>query len=282
MIATSPLGRPFWKMHGLGNDFVVLDARTIPLALGDDAVRRIADRRTGVGFDQLIVIEPPRTSLSDAYMAIRNADGSEVSACGNATRCIAWLLMRENGRDHAVIETRAGLLDAQMDEEGQVSVDMGPARLDWREIPLARPVDTNHLPLTLEGLTDPVAVGMGNPHAVFFVDDVDAVDLARLGPRLERDPLFPERCNIEVAQIISPERIRLRVWERGAGITMACGSGACATLVAAVRRRLCGRRAEILLDGGTLAIEWLHDDHVLMAGPVALAFAGTLDVSLLP
>ncbi|PKU24329.1 diaminopimelate epimerase [Telmatospirillum siberiense] len=282
MSALSPQGRSFLKMHGLGNDFVVLDARSQPLVLSAEAVRRIGDRRTGVGFDQMVVVGPTKTKLADAFMTIWNADGSEVSACGNATRCVAWMLMQESGQPHAVIETRAGLLDAQTAAGGLISVDMGPAYLDWRDIPLGQAVDTNHLPLRLEGLTDPVGVGMGNPHAVFFVDDAEAVDLSRLGPILEHDPLFPERCNIEVVQPIGPDRLRMRVWERGAGITLACGTGACATVVAAARRGLIGRSAEVVLDGGTLSIEWMKDNHVLMTGPVALSYSGTLDGSLLP
>jgi diaminopimelate epimerase len=275
-----PEGRPFLKMHGLGNDFVVLDGRVRPFELTREAVCAIADRRTGVGCDQLIVVQPSRSA--DAFMEIWNADGSKVAACGNATRCVAWLLMQETNQGHAVIETEAGLAEAEAAENGLISVDMGPARLDWRDIPLAEAVDTNRLPLTIEDLTDPVGVGMGNPHAVFFVGDAEAVDLARLGPRIEHHPLFPERCNVEVAQVLSPERIRMRVWERGAGITPACGTGACATLVAAARRRLTGRRAAVELDGGTLTIEWLNDNHVLMTGPVAMAFSGRLDPSLLP
>jgi len=279
---TTAAGRPFVKMHGLGNDFVVLDARRLPLALEPAGVAAIADRRTGVGCDQLIVIAPARDAASDCWMAIWNADGSEVSACGNATRCVAWLLMRESGRDKVVIETRAGLLDAESRGAFLVAVDMGQAGLDWRDIPLAEPMDTLHLGIGAGPLSDPVGVSMGNPHAVFFVDDVDAVDLAALGPGLERHPLFPERANIEIAQVLTDGRIRMRVWERGTGITMACGTGACATLVAAARRGLGGRAAEVVVDGGALGIEWLPDDHVLMTGPVAMAFTGRLDSSLLP
>ncbi len=282
MSAVTPQGRSFLKMHGLGNDFVVLDARTQPLLLNERTVKRLADRRTGVGFDQLILMERPHDAKADAFMAIINADGSRVDACGNATRCIAWLLMQESGREDAVIETNAGLLYAMAAGPQAVSVDMGPARLAWQDVPLAKPMDTAHLPLALEELTDPAAVGMGNPHAVFFVADAEAVDLARLGPPLERHALFPERCNIEVAQVLTPERIRMRVWERGTGITDACGTGACATLVAAARRGLTGRHAEVVLDGGSLIIEWRPDNHVLMTGPVALAYAGILDTSLLP
>ena len=278
----SPKGRSFLKMHGLGNDFVVLDARSRPLDLTADTVRQIADRRTGVGFDQMIVVGEAQNRLADAFMTIWNADGAEISACGNASRCVAWMLMQQSGQTRVVIETKAGLLDAKLAAEGLVSVDMGPARLDWRDIPLAHAVDSNHLPVTLENLSDPVGVGMGNPHAVFFVDDALSVDLARLGPILEHHALFPERCNIEVAQAIGPNRLRMRVWERGAGITQACGTGACATVVAASRRGLTGRAAEVVLDGGTLSIEWLEDNHVLMTGPVALSYSGTLDNSLLP
>lgn len=271
----------FVKMHGLGNDFVVLDARASGLALSPGAVRAVADRHRGVGCDQLIVIEPARGSTSDAWMTIYNPDGSESGACGNATRCVAWLLMGQSGDDKVVIETKAGLLDAEARGDSLVAVDMGRARLDWREIPLAEARDTLHLGIGAGPLADPVGVSMGNPHAVFFVDDVAAIDLAALGPVLEHHALFPERANIEIVQVLGPERLRMRVWERGAGITQACGTGACATLVAAARRGLCARKAEVVLDGGSLFIEWLADDHVLMTGPVALAFSGTLDPSLL-
>ena len=275
-------GRSFLKMHGLGNDFVVLDARQRSLALTPAKVAAIADRRTGVGCDQLVVIEAARSGGSDCWMSIYNADGSEVGACGNASRCVAWLLMEESGRTEVVLETRAGLLDAERRGPLSVAVDMGPARLDWRDIPLAQASDTLHLGLNIGALTDPVGVSMGNPHAVFFVDDVESIDLAALGPLVERHPLFPERTNVEIAQLLPSGGIRMRVWERGAGITSACGTGACATLVAAARRGIAGRAAELVLDGGVLAIEWLDDDHVLMTGPVALSFSGQLDAGLLP
>jgi len=270
----------FRKMHGLGNDFVVIDARARPLALDAALAQRIADRRTGIGCDQLIVIEPPRAGLADAFMRIRNADGGEVEACGNATRCVASLLMAEKGQDHVVIETVVGLLDAEAAAGGRIAVDMGPAQLDWRDIPIAEAIDTLHLGIALGQLSDPVGVGMGNPHAVFFVPDAEAVDIAALGPPLEHHKLFPARANIEVAQVLSPTRIRMRVWERGAGITRACGTGACATLVAAVRRGLTERKASVVLDGGELEIEWMRDGHVMMTGPVATSFTGTLDAQL--
>jgi diaminopimelate epimerase len=279
---TQQTGIPFMKMHGLGNDFVVFDARSQSLALTSRQVAAIANRRTGIGCDQLVIIGPSRGATSDAWMSIFNADGSEVDACGNATRCVASVLMGQGEHDSVVIETKAGLLDAENRGNGLVAVDMGPARLDWREIPVSEPVDTLHLSVSAGPLSDAVGVNMGNPHAVFFVDDVDKIDLETWGPILERHDYFPERANIEIAQIIGPDRIRMRVWERGTGITPACGTGACATLVAAARRGLVPRRGDVVLDGGTLKIEWLPDDHVLMIGPVARVFNGVLDLSLLP
>lgn len=274
-------GLPFVKMHGLGNDFVIIDGRAGAPTLDDKAARAVADRHRGVGCDQLLILEKPRASGADLFMRILNADGSEAGACGNGTRCVADLVMRETGRRHAVIETAAGLLQADADGAGRIGVDMGAARLDWRDIPLARECDTLHVPLSLGPLVDPVCTSMGNPHATFFVADAEAIDLAALGPRLERDSIFPERANIGVAQLLSRTRLRFRVWERGAGITVACGSGACAALVAAARRGIAERKAELLLDGGALAIEWRPDGHVIMTGPVATSFSGTLDPSLL-
>jgi diaminopimelate epimerase len=274
-------GRTFIKMHGLGNDFVVIDARTQPLAVDAAQARAIADRKTGVGCDQFIVIEPPKNGSADASMRIRNADGGEVEACGNGARCVAYLLLREERRERVAVDTAAGIIVAENAGGDRVAVDMGPARLDWRDIPLVRAMDTLHLDLQLGPLRDPVAVNVGNPHAVFFVPDAEAIDLATLGPHLEHDALFPERCNIEAATVLSPSRIRMRVWERGTGITRACGTGACATLVAAARRGLAERKADVVLDGGTLEIEWQADGHVRMTGPVSTSFAGTLDDSLL-
>ena len=274
-------GRAFIKMHGLGNDFVVIDARKEPLVLSDAQASAVADRKTGVGCDQFIVIEPPRNGTADATMRIRNADGGEVEACGNGARCVAQLLMRQRGTRRVAIDTAGGLIVAEDAGGGRVAVDFGPARLEWRDIPLARAMDTLHLDLALGPLSDPVGVNIGNPHAVFFVPDAEAVDLRTLGPQLERHALFPERCNIEAATVLSPTRIRMRVWERGTGITRACGTGACATLVAAARRGLAERKAEVVLDGGPLEIEWTVDGHVRMTGPVATSFTGVLDESLL-
>jgi diaminopimelate epimerase len=270
----------FVKMHGLGNDFVVIDARVTGFPLAPAQARAIADRRTGIGCDQLIVIEKARHTGVAAFMRIHNADGSEVAACGNATRCVAALLLGENNDDRLTIETAAGLLEARPAPHGAIAVDMGKPRLEWREIPLARAQDTLHVDLALGPLADPVCTSMGNPHATFFVPDVAAIDLEALGPTLEHDPMFPERANIGIAQILSPRNIRLRVWERGAGITLACGTGACAALVAAHRRGLVERRAEVVVDGGALTIEWRADDHVLMTGPVATSFAGSFDAAL--
>ena len=272
---------PFLKMHGLGNDFVVLDCRRAAIALDAAEVRALADRRTGIGCDQVILLEPSRHPDAHLSMRIRNADGSEAEACGNATRCVASLIHRETRDPRVRIETVAGLLEADALQDGSITVDMGPARTGWREIPLARPTDTNEVDLTLGPLSRPVCTNVGNPHATFFVDDVEAVDLAELGPALEHHPLFPQSANIGVATIRGRQNIRLRVWERGAGLTPACGSGACAALVAAHRRGLADRRAAIELDGGRLDIAWREDGHVVMTGPAKLSFEGAFDPDLL-
>jgi diaminopimelate epimerase len=263
---------PFRKMHGLGNDFIVFDARKRALELSPAEARALADRHTGIGADTIAVIGPSKDGQADVAVRFINADGGEMTTCGNATRCIAMLLFAETGRDHVRIATGAGILDAW--KQGDlVAVDMGAPKLDWTQIPLAYETDTLHLPLG----NDPVGVNMGNPHAVFFVPNAETVDVAGLGSRIERDPLFPERTNAEFATVLSPDRIRMRVWERGVGITQACGSGACATLVAAVRRGLTGRKATLALDGGELTIEWRDDDHVIMTGPAATSFIGEIE-----
>jgi diaminopimelate epimerase len=277
-------GLPFIKMHGLGNDFVVVDARKGAVTLSAAAARAIADRRRGVGCDQLIVLEAPREAGTQAFMKIRNADGGESAACGNATRCVGAFLMAESGVSEARIGTEAGILTAQSagaDSGAKVTVDFGAPRLGWREVPLAKDCDTLHAPIAEGSLDDPACCSMGNPHGTFFVADADAVDLPAHGPKLERHPMFPERANIGVAHVIAPDRIRLRVWERGAGITLACGTGACAALVNASRRGLAARKATLILDGGELTIEWREaDGHVLMTGPVAISFTGEIDPSL--
>jgi diaminopimelate epimerase len=271
----------FRKMHGLGNDFVVLDRRRHSVAIDARAARALADRRTGIGCDQVILIEPPHDPAAQLFMRILNADGSEAEACGNASRCIARLVAEETGDRRVIIETVAGLLATELLPDHSVAVDMGPARTGWRDIPLVREMDTDRVDLALGPLATPVCTNIGNPHATFFVADAEAIDLTALGPLLEHDPLFPERANIGVATVLDHDRIRLRVWERGVGITRACGTGACAALVAGHRRGLTGRRATVALDGGVLDISWREDGHVIMTGPAALAFEGSFDAALL-
>jgi diaminopimelate epimerase len=266
----------FLKMHGAGNDFAVFDARARPVLFSAREARAIADRRTGIGCDQIIVIENDAAG-ADAFMRIVNADGSEAGACGNATRCVAALLAEETGARRVSIRTVSGLLPAEILGPGLVEVDMGVAGLEWGDVPLAGPADTLHVKLAMGPVEDPAVCSMGNPHATFFVDDVSGIPVETIGPVLEKSRLFPERANIGFAQILAPDRIRLRVWERGSGLTLACGSGACAALVNANRRGLAGRRAEMVLDGGVLEISWREaDGHVLMRGPAVTAFAGTI------
>jgi diaminopimelate epimerase len=281
MSTRTPIASPaFIKMHGLGNDFVIIDARARPLALSERQSRLIADRRRGIGCDQLIVLEPAQTKGADVFMRIRNADGSESGACGNATRCVGRLLFEETGRTDVVIETTAGLLGAHV-AGAEITIDMGVARTGWADIPLARETDTLHMGIAEGPLNDPVGVNVGNPHAVFFVTDAAAIPLAEIGPRLEHHPLFPERANIEAVEVLSRDRLRVRVWERGAGLTLACGTGACAAVIAAARRGLAERKAVAVLDGGELAIEWRADGHVIMTGPAAESFRGHIADELL-
>ena len=261
---------PFIKMHGLGNDFVVLDGRDGKLPpLEAQAARAIADRHTGIGCDQVIVLEP--SEIADFRMRIRNADGGEVEACGNATRAVAML----HG-EPVEIETVAGVLSARP-EDGGVAVDMGEPEFGWEEIPLSDAMDTLDMPVGWDELERPTAVNIGNPHVVFFVPDCDKVSLERLGPAIETDPLFPERVNVNVATVEAPDAIRLRVWERGAGLTRACGTGACATAVAAMRRKLVGREVVVSLPGGQLLISWGEDGRVTMTGPATESFRGSFD-----
>lgn len=273
-----PKGLPFMKMHGLGNDFVVFDSRgrgaqdagvTTPAL-----ARALGDRNRGVGFDQLAEIRDAEGA--DFALDFWNSDGSRAGACGNATRCVADYMMRQLGKEAVTLVTTRGALSALRRADGLVSVNMGQPQLDWAEVPLSQAVDTLHLPLA----GDPVAVGMGNPHAVFFVPDAEAVDVAGQGVRVEHDPLFPQRTNVEFASLTGPDHIRMRVWERGTGITLACGSGACATAVAAHRRGLTGRRVVMDVDGGRLEIDW-RDDGVWMTGPVAHVFDGWLTADFL-
>lgn len=268
------MGTPFVKMHGLGNDFVVLDARSTPVAWDEATYRAVADRRTGVGCDQFMVIRPARRG-GDAYMEIRNADGGEVEACGNGARCVAVRLFGD--RDAVAIETAAGIVRARRAGSDRVEVDMGPVRVAPTEIPLAREADTLRLPLAHGPLSEPVAANVGNPHVTFLVDDADAVDIERWGPLIEHDPLFPERVNVGIAGMRGRFEMRFRVWERGVGVTRACGTGACAAVAAAVRRGVGGRDIAVHLDGGRLDVRWREaDGHAVMVGPAVTSFTGVL------
>jgi diaminopimelate epimerase len=267
-------GLPFMKMHGLGNDFVVVDTRVTPAVVTPALARAIADRHRGVGFDQLAIIEPDEDA--DLRLVFLNADGSASAACGNATRCIARHEMDATGRAELTIRTERGLLDARDAGDGMTSVNMGAPLTGWAEIPLSREVDTAHLPLA----GDPVATSMGNPHCTFFVEDLDAIDLAARGPEVENDPLFPERTNVQFADILGPNHIRVRVWERGAGITLASGSSSCAVAVAARRRGLTGPEVRITLDGGDILVDW-RETGVWMTGPTAHVFSGVLSAEFL-
>jgi len=265
-----PSGLRFAKMHGLGNDFMVIDARDAPggrpVLPAPESVRAWADRRRGVGFDQLAVIE--HDDQADFRLLFWNADGSTSGACGNATRCIARAEMDRTGRDRLTIATGGGLLQAR-DEDGRTAVNMGHPRTGWQEIPLSREVDTLCLPLPGE----PVACSMGNPHCTFLVADAEAPDLSVLGPQTEHHPLFPERTNVQLVQVLAPDRLRVRVWERGAGITPASGTSSCAALAAAHRRGLAGRRATLVLDGGELHASW-EEDGIWLSGPAAHVYSG--------
>lgn len=269
-----PMAKNFIKMHGLGNDFAIFDGRAQKLEVPPGQIRALADRWTGIGFDQMVIIDPARTPESDVFLRIYNADGGEVGACGNATRCIAKLLTDELKKSEVVLETKAAKLWAKM-TGNKVTVDMNKAYLEWKEIPLSRKEKTTFLPIFEDGFSEPVAVNVGNPHAVFFVEDVSKVALEIFGPQIEHHILFPEKTNVEVAEVLSPQKIRMRVWERGVGITRACGTGACAVAVAGVRRGLTSRKVTVVLDGGELEIEWRESDgHVLMTGDAAEVYRG--------
>lgn len=259
----------FHKMHGLGNDFIVIDAREAPVAMSTARAAALAERRTGIGCDQLIVLEP--SAGADVRMRIFNADGSEVEACGNAARAVGLLL---GGAQR--IETLGGTIASTASDKG-ASVDMGPARFGWDEVPLAYAMDTLSMPVGWEDLDSPAAVNVGNPHVVFFVPDADAVMLSRLGPAIETDPLFPEKVNVGVASVLGPSHIKLRVWERGVGLTRACGTGACAAAVLAIRRKLVTGPVRVDLPGGPLEIAWEPGGSILMTGPAAFSFAGTFN-----
>lgn len=278
---SAAMSRPFLKMNGLGNDFVVVEARKTPFAPSAEEVRAIADRDRGIGCDQLISLEPA-AGEADVRVRFWNADGEEVGACGNGSRCVGWLVMEASGRDAAVLEVGDRLLRTTRAGDGLVSVDMGEPGLDWTDIPLDEPMDTKGIelqvgPIDAPLLHTPGAVSMGNPHVVFFVDDIDTAPVREVGPMIEHHRLFPQGVNVGFAQVKARDHIRLRVWERGAGLTKACGTGACAALVACARRGLTDRKARLELDGGDLTIEWREaDGHVIMTGPASLDFTGTL------
>lgn len=268
---------PFTKMHGIGNDFVIFDGRKEAIRLNAKQAVKLADRRTGIGCDQVIVMEA--SSKADLFMRILNADGSEVSSCGNATRCIAWLIMQESEKDTAMVETRAGIMHAMKAGNNSIRVDMGMPEFGWQEIPLAKAADTAKLDITHGELHSPAAVSMGNPHMIFVVKNVEAVDMQEAGKALEHHPLFPERANVSVAQIIDKKHIKLRVWERGAGLTLACGTAACATLAALHNHGLVDAHADIALPGGVLNIEWdKATQHIFMTGAVASIFTGEVEL----
>jgi diaminopimelate epimerase len=285
-----PMAEPptihFRKMNGLGNDFVILDARKKRLPIDEASARAIADRNSGIGCDQLIVLEPSK--VSDVRMRIWNNSGDEVESCGNASRCIADLLFRETGRSTVTIDTDGGRLSCTRAGEGLVTVDMGVPRFGWQDIPLAEEFrDTRRIELQIGPIDAPIlhspsVVSVGNPHCIFWVKDISAYDLARLGPMLEHHPMFPERANISLAEVRSKDRLLLKVWERGAGLTRACGTAACAAAVAGARLKLLGRKVTVTLPGGDLLIEWREaDSHMLMTGPVAYDFEGVLPENLL-
>jgi diaminopimelate epimerase len=280
-------GHAFVKMNGLGNEIVVVDMRAAPAAISEADARAVATPQ-GAPYDQMMALYPPRTPGTDAYVRIYNSDGSAAGACGNGTRCIAELMFRETGKDALTFETAAGLLNVWKGTEPQVStVDMGKPRFAWNEIPLAEEfADTRCIELQIGPIDDPIlhspsTLSMGNPHAIFWVKDVNAYDLSKIGPLLENHPIFPERANISLCHVASRDHIIVRTWERGAGLTKACGSAACAAAVAAVRLRKTDRKVAVTLPGGDLKIEWRErDDHVLMTGPVAFEFEGRFDPSL--
>ena len=269
----------FLKMHGTGNDFVVLDARAAPFQVSSAMARQLSNRHLGIGCDQLVVLKP--SVKADVMMQIFNADGSEIATCGNATRCVGDILMKERTVAQATIETKSNLLVAVRAENGEVTVNMGAPKWDWRDIPLAESRNTLHLGLSQGLLMDPVAVNMGNPHAIFFVRDLAHIKMSEWGPKLEHDLLFPERVNVSAVQVISPTHVKMLVWERGAGLTLACGSAACAAVVAGVRRELTERKVTVELPGGILHIDWQQGQstgNVMMTGPVTYVFEGEISL----
>ena len=268
---------PFTKMHGLGNDFVVIDNQSLEINLTSTCITKIADRRRGIGFDQLLTLEPARES-GDLFLDIKNPDGTSAEACGNGTRCVASLMMNERETDLLRIETVGGLLVCERRRNGDITVDMGEPRTNWQEIPLAR--ETDALSVKIDNRPHEIftCVNMGNPHAVLFSENCEEVELEKIGPEIECHEMFPDRINVEFATVQNKSKVRVRVWERGAGQTAACGSGACAVLVAAVLRGLTERKAEVVLDGGPLLIERRDNNRVSMTGPTEISFNGSFSI----
>jgi len=276
-------GRPFIKMHGLRNDFIIVDGRREPYRPSAEEITRICDRREGVGGDELLIINPPRSESGSndacAFVRIFNPDGREVEACGNATRCVGWLFLQESQYEEVVVDTLGGMLTCRPAGEKQVAVEMGRLRTAWQDIPLAREMNTLHLEIGAGPLQDPVGMNIGNPHAVFFVDDLDAVDMSIYGPRLQVHPLFPEEANIGAAQLVDSKTLKLSVWERPGALTTACGTGACAAVGAAHRRGLTAeKQMTVIMPAGSVAIELREDDFVVMTGPVEICYTGYLPV----
>lgn len=270
-------GRPFVKMHGLRNDFVIVDARQEPYRPSTQEIVHICDRHEGVGADELLIVEPPRDSAAYAFVRIINPDGREVEACGNATRCIGWLLLKECSLQEIQLQTLGGLLTCSMASENQVSVEMGKIKTRWQEIPLSREIDTLHLHIGAGPLKDPVGMNIGNPHAVFFVEDLEAIDLPKYGKTLQTHPLFPQQANIGVAQLINSKTLKLSVWERPGTLTTACGTGACVAVAAAHRRGLTHeKRMTVIMPAGSVEIELKQENIAVMTGPVAVCYVGHL------
>ncbi len=269
--------RPFVKMHGLRNDFIMVDGRENPYSPSRDDIIQICDRHEGVGADEVLIVELPRNPDTYAFVRIINPDGREVEACGNATRCIGWLLLKECQKEEICIETLGGILKCTLAGEKQVSVEMGRIRTDWQKIPLSKDIDTLHLNIEAGPLKDPVGMNIGNPHAVFFVEDVDAIDLPKYGKILQTHPLFPEEANIGIAQLINPETLKLSVWERPGKMTTACGTGACVAVAAALRRGLTtNRKMRVIMPAGSVKIELKDENLAVMTGPVEICFTGYL------
>ena len=268
----------FIKMHGLKNDFVIIDGREKKIHLSKNQIKKIANRKIGLGCDQIIILEKPKNKKTFGFIKIFNSDGSETKACGNASRCVAFLLMKELKTKKTIIQTKAGLLNAFLKKNKEVSVDIGKAYFKWNQIPLKRKMNTNKLNFKINNFVNPFAVNVGNPHVVFFIKDLKKINLKKIGPKIERHALFPERINVNFAEILSNNKISLKVWERGVGITKACGTGASATTVAAIKKKLInGRICYIQMDGGKLKIEYKKNGHIIMTGPVKMIKKGNLN-----